>query len=149
MPAIHPPRLNRQVAELAELFDQPERFRRALHDLLDAYHNRTYRSGQTGTPPPLLPHYSVPLPVIRKVENEVCRLTQADKQSALSLADALWADTHLELRLLAVLILSQIPLDPPGPVIDRLSAWSRPEEDKQVLQGFTRPGNRPSHPPAA
>jgi hypothetical protein len=140
MPAIHLPRLNRQIAELIPLFDQPERFRRALHDLFEAYHDRTFRSGQTGRPPPLLPHYNVPLPVIRKVENEVSRLTQADKQSALSLADALWADTHLELRLLAVLILSQIPLDPPDPVMDRLSLWARPDEDKQVLQALLTQG---------
>ena len=65
MPAIQLARLNRQIAELSEAFYQPKRYLQTLHDLLEAYHDRSYRSGQTGPPPPLLPRTSSTLSLSR------------------------------------------------------------------------------------
>lgn len=140
MPAIQLSRLNRQIDRLLSFFNQPQPFVRALHDLFEAYHDRTRRTGQVGAPPPLLPHYNLPLQVIRRVENEVCLLAQADSQAALALADALWSDDYLEPRLLGILILSQIPVDPPEAVIQRILTWARPDEDKQILQALLTRG---------
>ena len=140
MPAIQLTRLNRQIAELSEAFHQPKRFLRVLHDVLEAYHDRSYRAGQTNPPLTRLPHYHLPLPVIKAVENEIRSQVQEDPQAGLLLADELWADAHLETRRLAVLVLGLVPLTPPDPVIDRFTIWASPDEDRQILQSLLTQG---------
>ena len=134
MPAIQIARLRAQMVQLMALYPQPTQFLRALHDLLDFYTDHTYRPGQAGKIQPLLPHYKVPLPVIRQIEIELARLCAQDPQAGLDLADALWMDTYFEPRVLAVYLLSLAPVSPPEPVLQRLSTWARPEEDQQVLK---------------
>jgi hypothetical protein len=134
MPAIQIARLRTQMAQLMALYHQPAQFLRGLHDLLDFYTDRTYRPGQAGKIQPLLPHYKVPLPVIRQIETELAGLCTQDPQAGLDLADTLWMDSYFEPRLLAIYLLSLEPVSLPEPVLQRLSAWARPEEDQQVLK---------------
>lgn len=133
MPAIQLSRLRMQTAQLSELFDQPDRYLRGLHDVLEFYADRTFRPGQTGKIPSLLPYYLVPAPVMRAVEDGLAPLCAAHPETALALADALWADTHLEPRQLAIFVLSQAPADPPDALLQRLEQWAMPGEDRQLL----------------
>jgi hypothetical protein len=140
MPAIQLARLKTQVAQLADQYQQPARFIRALHDLLDFYADRTYRPGTVGARVPLLPHYHVAAPVIRQVETELAPKCQSDPDGMLALADALWVDTHLEPRQLAAFILGQAPLDPPEAVTTRLLDWANPTQDHQALEALMARG---------
>ena len=140
MPAIQIARLQAQMAQLMDLYRQPALFVRSLHDLLDAYTDHTYRPGQAVKAQPLLPHYRVPLPFIRQVEIELAVLCRQDAQAGLALADALWADAYFEPRLLAIYLLSLAPVSPPEPVLQRISAWAQPEEDRQVLRALISRG---------
>ena len=133
MPAIQLARLKIHVAGLVDLFDQPARFRRELHDVFNYYADRTYRPGQSGLLPPLLPNYHISIPVIRQIETDLLPLALANPSAALSLADELWGDTVLEPRMLAVYLFSQVPANPANPLVERLVRWARPEEDRQVL----------------
>ena len=140
MPAIQIARLQVQMAQLMALTRQPALFVRGLHDLLDTYTDRTYRPGQAVKAQPLLPHYKVPPPVIRQVEIELAAFCRQDASAGLALADALWADAYYEPRLLAIHLLGLAPVSPPEPVLQRIAAWARPEEDRTLLRALISRG---------
>jgi hypothetical protein len=143
MPAIQPSRLRQQVARLGDLFEQPDRFLPSLHDLYDFYANRAHRSTQGAAARTLLPRFLVPHAVTQQVENELEPRCQANPLVTLALADRLWADPYLEVRLLAVYLLGEVPLNPPDPVIQRLLAWIQPDDDVQLLAAlFDRGANQ-------
>jgi hypothetical protein len=123
VPAIQPARLRQQVALLAEQFDDPPAYTRSLHFLLDFYSDRARRPGKTGRPGPLLMAYNVRSPVLRMLVQELNPLIQENVQGGLALCDALWAEPYLEFRLLAAMLLGQIPPKPPEAITDRLERW--------------------------
>jgi hypothetical protein len=141
MPAVQIARLKSQTAQLVDAFSQPALFRRRLHDLLDFYSDHTYRAGSSGHKASLLPHYRIAPPVIRQIQFELAPLCEQAPLQALELADNLWANGYLETRLLAIYLLSQIPPTPPDPLIARLHAWARPEEDREILAALLSSGN--------
>ncbi len=109
MPAIDLAKLRIQTARLAELFDEPGAFVRALNDVLEFYADRTLRPGQIASPVTVLPSYRAPVQVLRQIEMELTPLVGARVEPALALADALWDERALEMRLLAVHILGRVP----------------------------------------
>ena len=134
MTAIRTNRLRADMAQLMALQRQPAQFVYKLHQMLDFYNDYSYRPGQASQIQSLLPHYKIPLPVTRQIEYELTCLCNEDALSALLLADTLWQESYFEARLLAIHILSQVAVTPPEPVLERLSAWAQPDEDKQVLK---------------
>ena len=140
MPAIQPARLKLQAAQLGEKFAQPAAFLRGLHDLLEFYADRTRRPSQTGTPPPLLPTYNVPPPVMRHIERELTPRATASAEAALALADALWGEPHLECRLLAIHLLGAIPPTPLAPILQRALAWAQDTDEDTLLEALLQKG---------
>lgn len=124
MPAIQPARLKTQAARLAETYSQPASFTRGLSDLMEEYADYTHRHGQTGKPAPLLPSFSVPIPVLRQVWFELLPFISSDPQAALVLSDALWDHPSLEHRTLAADILGQLPENFKNEVITRVQLWA-------------------------
>ncbi len=136
MPAIHLARLRQQTAQLGESFLSPDRFVRQLHDLLDFYADRTRRPGQAGTRIPRLPHYSVPLPVIRQVMSELDRCAaEAGGPASLDLADRLWSDGYFESRQIAIHLLGQDGI-PAEQAAARVTSWAIPGGDQQILNAL-------------
>jgi len=123
VPAIQPARLRHQAALLAEHFNDPPAYVRSLHYVLDFYSDRARRPGKTGKPGPLLTAYNVRSPVLRMLLQEINPLVQQDIQGGLALCDALWAEPYLECRLLAGMLLGQIPPQPPEEITARLQRW--------------------------
>ena len=123
MPAINPARLKIRCTEIGEYFSDPQQFVAKLHDLLNFYADRIRRPGEAGAPPPLLPAYHVPAPVLRHLEREITPRAAQYPQAALSLADALWDEKWLEPRLLAAAILGNIPPALPDPILERVQTW--------------------------
>ena len=142
MPAIEIARLRMQMDRLVALCHQPERCLAALHDLFEFYNDLTYRPGHTRQVQSLLPHYRVPAPIIRQLEFELSNFSLQDKEAGLKLADALWADSYLEPRLLAIHIIGSIPASPPEPVVTRLTNWAQAYEDRVVLDALIKIGTR-------
>lgn len=134
MPAIFPARLKQQAALLADHFDDPAAFVRSLHHLLEAYSNRAYRPGQAGELPPLLETYRVQPPVLRQLLLAIAPLANESPASGLALSDALWEQPNLEFRLLAAMLLGQIPCSPSEPILNRLNAWIKPDMELRVLE---------------
>jgi len=136
MPAVELNRLKSQTSELAWRFTRPVEFQRQLNELLSMYADRVYRPGQTVVAGQLAEAYHVPILVMRQVQQELVPLIAQNPGSAISLADILWQDTHLEPRLLAAYILNQLPASYCDSIIQRLDAWCRPEEGQQALDGL-------------
>ncbi len=133
MPAIQPERLRIESARLVESFNQPGAFVRGLRQILERYGDHTYRPGQTGRPPSLLPSHNVPPPVLRQVAQDVKAAASQDPTAALTLCDALWAENGLEARLLASALLGSLPTENAEQVIQRLSTWARAGGEETFL----------------
>jgi len=140
VPAIQPARLRQQVAELAEYFDDPPAYIRRLHLLLDFYSDRARRPGKTGKPGPLLMAYNVRSPVLRMLVQELNPLVQENPGGGLALCDALWAEPYLEFRLLAAMVLGQIPPDPAEEITDRLKRWITTDVEFFLIEALLNHG---------
>jgi hypothetical protein len=141
MPAIQPERLKRQSQQVAALFNEPAAFREALHDLFEFYADRTRRPGQSGAPAPLLPAFNLPPPVLRHLRRRLEPLAVEDPAPTLALSDLLWADPHLECRLLAAWLLGRAAPLPPEPVLERLAAWAQPLRETQLITALVTAGS--------
>ncbi|MCZ7551119.1 MAG: hypothetical protein B6D39_02815 [Anaerolineae bacterium UTCFX2] len=126
MPAIQPALLRQQAAELAEHFADPPVFIRSLHHLLGFYADRARHPGQSGAPPPIITAYKVRPPVLRMILQQLIPLAIEEPRAGLALCDSLWAEPYLEPRLLAAMLLGQIPAEPPAQILERILAWLAP-----------------------
>jgi|WetSurMetagenome_2_1015567.scaffolds.fasta_scaffold85808_3 hypothetical protein len=141
MPAVQLARLKTQLSELSWQFTHPVEFSRALNDLLEFYAEHVYRAGHSLQADRLRPAYHVPVLVMRQIQQELIVRCQENPGAALTTADALWKDSHLEPRLIAIFLLGQAPLKPPDEVISRLKAWCQPQEDNQILSAVLSAGS--------
>jgi hypothetical protein len=142
MPAILLSRLKIQSARLTELIPTPDLFVRSLRTILEYYSDRTHRPGQSGDPPPLLPAYNVPAPVLKQILLELTPLLSGNQSQGLVLCDALWSQEQFECRLLAARILGLLPVEPLDPVYVRLRVWVLEDEERVLkellIEGLTR-----------
>ncbi len=136
MPAVSPARLKKDVAQLGDLFTSPDEFGAALGRVLDFYADRTLRPGQSGQPPPLIPAYNVPRPVLRQIETELAQQAAIHPEEALRLADKLWASQELECKLLAIRTLENTPIIFGEEIHARVQAWAQPSEPAELLAGL-------------
>lgn len=140
MPAIQPARLKIQAMELSTKAANPEEFCRVYHEFLDYYADRAYRPGQRGEPPPLLPAYHVPKPVLRAVEKELRQFADDDRAAALDLADALWGEQILEFKLMAASMLGMVPPIPAKSVFRRIESWTGASTEERLENALVNSG---------
>lgn len=131
MPAIDLARLKKQSAQLADLFDRPDEFVRALHEVLDYYVNRSLRAVDSVAASSVLKTYRTPPTIIKQIENDLAPLAAADPSHALDLADRLWDEGWLELRMLAAFVLGRLPPQEQR-LLPRLTAWTQQVRDTSV-----------------
>jgi hypothetical protein len=136
MPAIHLPRLHRQVAELAEYFSKPKGFVQELKDLLEFYGDRTRRTNRVGVPPPILQIYKVPDPVLRRVLLEMEPHVEAEMEKTFALVDALWKEPIYELRFLAIHLLDAVPSSEYKYLLKRLENWVGENQEETLLEAM-------------
>lgn len=136
MTAINPARLKKQIAETKSHFREPGEFIVQLHKLFNYYADRVRRMGQSGSSPPSLPAYHVPLPVMRSLVRELTSLLERSPSRGLLLVDALWVEEWLEMRLLAAWLLGKIPALNPGPIRRRVLAWLATCQEKQIRRAL-------------
>ncbi len=131
MPAIDLARLKKQAAALGDLFDRPAPFLRELHETLDFYVNRTLRQAENVAPASVLRTYHTPPVILRQLETELAPLAAARPDQALDLADRLWDEGWLEMRLLAAFLLGKLPPREER-LLARLTAWTMQIRDSSV-----------------
>jgi DNA alkylation repair enzyme len=123
VPAIHTALLRQQSVLLAEHFNDPPAYIRSLHHLLDFYADRVKRPGQSGQPGPLIKAYQVHPPVLRQISQELVPHARKDPDKGFALCDALWKEDHLEFRILASMLLGQMPVENAEVTIERIERW--------------------------
>lgn len=112
---------------------------RQLREILDFYSDRTHRPGQSGEPPPLLPAYNAPPPVLRQILLETGPRVSSNQATGLALCDTLWEQEQFESRLLAARLFGLLPLVPFEPIYQRLSKWVK-EDEERVLTALLTEG---------
>ena len=125
---------------LAEHFADPPAYIRHLHTVLDFYSDRARRPGKTGRPAPLMTAYNVRPPVLRTLLQELNPHLQQDPQGGLALCDALWVEPFLEFRLLAAMLLGQIPPEPPEAITERLQRWITTDLELYLIEALLTNG---------
>jgi hypothetical protein len=140
MPAVELSRLRAQIEGLTGHFNDPAAFQIALRNLLDVHANRAYRAGQAVQAQPLLPSYRVAPLVTRQLELELGKLCLDRPVQALALVEELWHDPSLEPRLLAATLIGVIPAEHGEAVIQKLRAWSQPNQNFRILEALFRNG---------
>jgi len=140
MPAIHPARLKKQVAQLVNNFEQPDGFVRSLHQLMSYYAERIQRPGQSGEPTPLITAYKVRRPVLRQIQGALAPLAESKPEAAITLCDALWEEPYLEFRLLAASLIGHVPLTPPEAVVERIQSWLDGETEDRLVSALLTDG---------
>jgi len=133
MPAVQLAQLRIQIYEMIGGFSKPEDFIENLKQIFEFYGDRVYKPGKVLQPAKLVPAYHAPAIVLQQLEQQLSSTIQENPDAALILADMLWKDKYLEPRLLAIAVLSQIPLDNLEPVMHRFFAWCQPEEETKIL----------------
>jgi hypothetical protein len=135
MPAIYPARLRKQVAMVAEHFDQPAAFVRSLHHLLEFYADRAHRPGKSGEPAPLLDAYNVRPPVLREIVLGLAPSIKNEPDAGLALCDALWEQEYLEFRILAVKMLGLVPPQATSQdIVKRVDRWAKEAHEEQIKE---------------
>lgn len=133
MPAIQITRLRIQVARLLEHFDQPEEFARSLADLLEFYADRARRTGKLTVLEPIQKQYRVHPAILKQITDDIAPYCRDNPESAASLAERLWHDSHYEPRLLAAGILPLLADEALDLMVEKLSVWARPGEDRVLI----------------
>lgn len=131
MPAIDLARLKKQAAQLTDLFNRPDEFVRALHGMLDFYVNRSLREVDSVAPASVLQTYRTPPVILKHIETELAPLAAENPKLALDLADHLWDDGWLEMRLIAASLLGRLPPREER-LLPRLTAWTMQVRDPSV-----------------
>lgn len=142
MPAVQLARLKIQAAGLGAKFSQAPVFVAELRSLLESYADRTHRSGQSGSPSPLLQTYHVSPPVLRQVLLEVTTQATANPEQALEVCDALWKQPNLECRSLAISVLGLLPVNTTEPVLQRARDWLHSETEEHLIKAVIERGLR-------
>ncbi len=140
MPAIQPARLKQQSARLVEEFSQPGVFVRQLRTLFELYADHTHRPGQAGEPAALLQAYKTPPPVLRQINQDLRPLANSEPDAGLALCDRLWQEPFLEMRILAIWLLGQIPLTHVESILQRLDAWGRSGAEERLVGALLEHG---------
>lgn len=133
MTAIRPAILKQESASLIEYYNNADKFVRELQRLLEHYADRTHRMGQAGEPRSILPSYNVPPPVMRQIFRDITDKTRNNPQETLFLCDKLWSQEYYELRSLAAFLLGQLHLDPPQPIIKRITEWINEVSNDRIV----------------
>ena len=129
MPAIAPVKLKLQVARLAETYTQPAVFIQELHTLLRLYADNTNRPGLSGNRQVLVKTYNTPLPVLRQVRVGLSTKTNSDPDGVLNLCDSLWRENYYEHRLLASMLVGELPVEVYKQTIQRIENWAQTTTD--------------------
>lgn len=140
MPAVHPERLQNQVNDLSEFFDQPEVFVHRLNDLLEHYSERVYRQGQSGEPEPLLSAYRIRPPVLRQIIQEINSHSDARPELILDICDQLWEQPTLECRLISVNLIGTLPVTFKEQVLTRTVRWIESDPGESLVEAILGEG---------
>jgi hypothetical protein len=141
MPAVELSRLSTQIRLVSQHFASANDFVKQLNELYEFYSDRTFNKSDASSRNLTLPAYNVTPLINHQCELAFGKLCQENPLSSLDVIDALWQQPRLEPRRLAAFLLGKIPLEYADQVIQRLKAWSKPEEDHELIKYLQNNGS--------
>jgi len=138
MPAIHLPRLRKQIHELSDQCANPKVFLSRLKDLFDYYGDRTLRPSQLAAKPTAIPSANVPNPVLRHTINGLAPHAVSTPHLILDLCRELWNFGWLEHRLLASQLLGKLPLENPDEITTLVEQWCLENHEEVLLDSLSK-----------
>ena len=142
MPAAELSRLQAQISAISTQFNEPRIFLHSLLTLMELYSNQNYKPGDLSRVQHLLPEYRLPALVIQQLSSSLSELTIDHPIPAMQIMDSLWQAKHFEARLMASVMLGSLPVEPIGPVLDRINNWVNPGEEKEIITELLNSVNR-------
>lgn len=142
MPAVELTQLKKEINDLLWKYTLPLEFEAGLEELLGNHADRTLRPSKAAPPSELIGSYRVPVVLMRQLELALVPSCRENPDAGLTLADHLWKHSHLEPRQLAAFLLGQYPLKPVEAVVNRISTWCQPNENRMVVQAVIEKGGR-------
>jgi hypothetical protein len=130
MPTIELARLKQETARLSEYFSEPQIYLRGLERLLQNHAVPVHRQGRVRGLRPVLQSYEIPPPLLKHLQMEMAEQAKQAPQSALAVADCLWARRTIETRQLAARLLGAIDAEPQQ-LTSRLEGWA--EENREPV----------------
>jgi hypothetical protein len=142
MPAIELGRLQQQVNQLSDLFQDPGSYLQGVDSLLKDHAGPVHRQGRVKGLRPMLHSYEVPPPLLKILTLEMSLQAKAHPQEALAIADGLWEQESMETRQLAVHLLGSIVLPSPEEITKRLESWASENQEQLLTPELAGTGTR-------
>lgn len=142
MPAVELGRLQQQVAQLSDQFQQPSNYLRGVEDLLKSHGVPVHRQGRVKGLRPVLISYEAPPPLLKLLSLEMSAQARRNPVEALSIADGLWSRPTLETRQLAISLLGNIPITSPDEITNRLEAWAQQNREQLLVPELAENGTK-------
>ncbi|MCL5428570.1 MAG: DNA alkylation repair protein [Chloroflexi bacterium] len=142
MPAVELGRLQQQVVQLSDLFQQPANYLRGIEDLLRNHEVPVHRQGRVKGMRPVLASYEVPPPLLKQLQLELSLQAKQYPAEAIKIADGLWARPNLETRLLAIYLLGSVPTDVPTEITNRLASWAQENREQFLVPQLASSGTK-------
>jgi hypothetical protein len=137
MPAIHLPRLRKQVGELAKYCSEPGVFLDKLKDLFDYYGDRTLRPSQVAAKPIAIQAANVPRPVLRQIVTELTPYANKTPHIIIDLSRELWRFGWFEHRMLACQLVGKLPDDHAEEIILLIESWCQENHEEALLDAMS------------
>lgn len=138
MPSIDLARFRFQINELLGEFDDPLRFTRTFHGILDLHSRRSLKPGLSSLPLSLLPGFNCHPQVMKLIITGITPAVREFPLQAIAIADHLWEDNYIESRELSTTILGLLPGEYAANVEDHILKWAHPVVDRASLDMLLR-----------
>lgn len=139
MPSVELARLKQEAAKLSDSFSDPAIYVHDLERMLQDYAVPVHRQGRVKGMQPVLKSYEVPPPLLKQLQLEMTEQAKDAPDTALEVADGLWARRTIETRLLAARLLGAIAADAQR-ITTRLEAWAHENREPSLAPELARDG---------
>ena len=134
MPAVKLSRLKAQINAITHLINNSDDFIHGLVGIIELYSNRAPQLGDGIPMKSLIPTYNLSPIVMHLLENEISILARNNPDSVLKIAYQLWEKNYLELKFLAITMLTSLPVMQSKDIMQTLKTWIDSEEDKIIIR---------------
>jgi hypothetical protein len=134
MAAVEISRLKAQINAITHLINNRDDFIHGLVGIIELYSNRAPQLGDWIPMETLIPTYNLSPIVMHFLESEISILARNNPDNAFEIANQLWGKNYFELKLLAITMISSLPVMQSKVIMQTLKTWIDTEEDKVITR---------------
>ncbi|PKN88261.1 MAG: hypothetical protein CVU46_01720 [Chloroflexi bacterium HGW-Chloroflexi-8] len=132
MPAIQIDRLKSQIQSILEPKFPPEIFLESLRSLMEAHANLAFRTTSESFQKQGLESYQLSPLIINQLQLFFIQFAKANPDIALSYVDIIWSEPVLEMKQMAGIFMSALPVTKIPDILERVIKWSGDTKDKTL-----------------